>query len=267
MMLLETLYLWLYTLIYLLIHKFFPHTLPYKTKWAIRNTDAWREFTWLEIARKKVPIVNVIIGPYISWPDIQQTFRFIRKYNIPVILTIDGKDATWNNDSHEFADAFKNWLITLLNRFEIPKEVFVYQILDKNFSSSTLPYSVFLESFIGIDQENINPINRNKIIQENLGNRCSGQAFDILAMKKLKNYFFSIDIEPIPYTLLAKWKWALYLFRQINYMFELRLMAPTKQFFLIDLHKETHIDILLSCLLVDKIFEHKLGAIVFKDMK
>jgi len=139
-------------------------------------------------------------------------------------------------------------------------------MLDQEGPSKKISYMFFLENCMTIDQNAIHLTNRNKMIPSAIGNRMdNGKALDLILMKKLNNYFFNFHLEAIPSKKFDKLKWVFQLFKRIKYLFDLKEIAPSKKFFLIDLTKNKEIDKLLSCLIAHKVFEKNLGAVVFND--
>ena len=119
-----------------------------------------KEHSWMDINLHNINFLKVNIGPHMPWPAIQQIIRFIVQYQKKVILTVDGDP--WKTKGQSiFADQYKDWLITLLNRYQIPSCVLGIQLLEQRDCSFFKWYDNFYTTVTSIDLNDLREENRN----------------------------------------------------------------------------------------------------------
>jgi hypothetical protein len=263
---LKAIYLCIYCLFALAVYRMFPSKRKIITKKiAIRNVNANKEFSWIALQQRNIQCVNVSISPAMGWPDIQRIFRFIKQYSIKTILTIHAYDPAWTEEHRN--EAFKNWLIALLNRFELPNQVSVIQLATHAQDTNSGLHRRLLSEIAHIDQELIADVNKHKICSGNLGNSTIGTGNDLFAWLSFNNFFFKSNIPLLPKKFLDKLLWPRPLFCAIKKMLNINDNRKHFKIFIYDLSKDQKIDIFLSFLLANKIFKQSLGAVIIKDIK
>jgi hypothetical protein len=204
---------------------------------------------------------RIVIGPHLSWPDIHQIFRTIKKNNYcGVWLVFEAKN--WTTVNSALTKSYYDWLSLLFNRYEIPKNVLAFQFLDKSNNFSFMHYRLILENIIDMVKDKVPQINRNIISYDNLVMPPNTKINFVLKVfdNTVKNY----AIEQVflgPQRGARKILWPFDLYKKVKYLLSLDKMLNTR-IYLIDHPDHTDRQRKLSYFISRKIFKEKLQLIV-----
>lgn len=127
MNLLKAIFLWV-SCLFGLSKKFFENQNKKIRKLGWEIPDASKEHYWYAVDHYDITYVQVTLSPRMSWPEIHQAIRFIVKYKKKVLVCFDRGGWIDSTDAHK--KAYGDWLILLLNRYEIPRNIVYSTPLD-----------------------------------------------------------------------------------------------------------------------------------------